>query len=66
MRARLLAEADVHSLGDEILDELEGEALAILDSPESHTAVAVTMARSTVELIERLRRRPSSEAFEPA
>lgn len=54
------------SRGDDILAELEERAREIVAHPESHAAAAVSMARSTLDLIERLRRRTVAEAFETA
>lgn len=55
---RNLAEiAEGSTLGDDILDEMEGEALVILEHPERYMAVTVGMARSSLDIIHRLRRR---------
>jgi hypothetical protein len=47
MSERLAAIGENSSLGDDILDELEGEALVILEHPENHAAVTVSMARAS-------------------
>lgn len=57
MSERLAALGDRSILGDDILDELEGEALVILEHPEDHVAVTVSMARASLEIIQRLRSR---------
>lgn len=55
-----------YSRGDDILAELEERAREISAHPEGHAAAAVSMARATLDLIERLRRRTAAEAFETA
>ncbi|WP_096704630.1 hypothetical protein [Magnetospirillum sp. 15-1] len=62
MHARLAAIGENDTLGDDILDQLEGEALVILEHPDLYMAVTVAMARSSLELIQRLRRRNSIPA----
>lgn len=57
MRTRLAALDDSRSLGDDILDELEGEALVILEHPDLHAAITVNMARKTLDIIRRMRSR---------
>jgi hypothetical protein len=57
MNTRLPALDDGESLGDDILDELEGEALVILEHPDMHAAITVNMARKTLEIIHRIRSR---------
>jgi hypothetical protein len=68
MSERLAAIGENSSLGDDILDELEGEALVILEHPENHAAVTVSMARASLEIILRLRRgnRDREAAPQPA
>lgn len=65
MSERLAAIGESSSLGDDILDELEGEALVILEHPENHAAVTVSMARSSLEIIHRLRRRGNDRDTAP-
>ncbi|KIL98176.1 hypothetical protein CCC_01237 [Paramagnetospirillum magnetotacticum MS-1] len=48
---------------EDIVDELEGEALVILEHPEQHAAITVNMARKTLEIIRRIRERPVSDAI---
>lgn len=55
MRRNLAADGDDDTLGDDILDELEGEALVILEHPDQHAAVTVNMARKTLAMIRRMR-----------
>ncbi|MBI3444160.1 MAG: hypothetical protein HY055_02040 [Magnetospirillum sp.] len=43
------------SLSDEILDELEGEALVVLEHPDRYAGMTVSMARNALEMIARLR-----------
>jgi len=62
MHTRLAAIGENDTLGDDILDQLEGEALVILEHPDLYMAVTVAMARSSLELIQRLRRRNSIPA----
>lgn len=57
MHTRLPALDDGESLGDDILDELEGDALVILEQPDLHAAITVAMARKTVEIVRRIRSR---------
>ncbi|EME71724.1 hypothetical protein H261_02291 [Paramagnetospirillum caucaseum] len=57
MHTRLAAIGDNHTLGDDILDQIEGEALVILEHPDHYMAVTIATARSSLEIIERLRRR---------
>ncbi len=57
MHTRLPALDEDESLGDDILDELEGEALVILEHPDLHAAITVNMARKTLEIIRRIRSR---------
>jgi hypothetical protein len=66
MHTRLAALDDGGSLGDDILDELEGEALVILEQPDLHAAITVTMARKTLEMIQRIRQRESFAATQVA
>lgn len=51
------------TLGDDILDELEGEALVILEHPDQHAAITVNMARKTLQIVQRLRSGPNSGAL---
>jgi len=57
MRTRLAVIGEDDALGDDTLDQLEGEALVILEHPDHYMATTVAMARSSLELIQRLRRR---------
>lgn len=43
------------SLGDDVLDEIEGEALVIIEHPDRYTASTVSAARRALEAIQRLR-----------
>lgn len=55
------------SLSDDILDELEGEALVVLEHPERYAGMTVNMARNALEMIARLRGcRRSEMAAQPA
>lgn len=55
MRRHLAADGETDTFGDDILDELEGEALVILEHPEQHAAITVNMARKTLAIICRIR-----------
>jgi hypothetical protein len=60
MHTHLAAIGSNEAIGDDILDQLEGEALVILEHPDQHAAITVTMARKTLEMIQRIRQRDSS------
>jgi hypothetical protein len=62
MRRTLADIAEAGTLGDDILDEMEGEALVIVEHPERYMATAVTMARASLDIIHRLRDRRRREA----
>lgn len=62
MRTRLTAIGENDALGHDILDEMEGEALVILEHPDRYAAVTVNMARNSLEMIRRMRRRGVSVA----
>lgn len=55
MRKHLAAGGENDTFGDDILDELEGEALVILEHPEQHATITVNMARKTLAIICRIR-----------
>ncbi|CUW38278.1 protein of unknown function [Magnetospirillum sp. XM-1] len=57
MRMHLPATGENDTFGDDILDELEGEALVILEHPDQHAAITVNMARKTLAMIHRIRGR---------
>ncbi|ARJ68169.1 hypothetical protein WV31_14165 [Magnetospirillum sp. ME-1] len=65
MRRHLAASGEHDTLGDDILDELEGEALVILEHPDQHATITVNMARKTLEMIRRLRGRNAPGAAAP-
>ena len=54
------------SFSDEILDEMEGEALVIVEHPDRYAAITVSMARNALEMIHRMRRRDHGLAAQPA
>jgi hypothetical protein len=56
MLARLNGHAGGKQLDDEALDELEGEALVIIEHSDRYSHQTVEMARKTLEMILRLRR----------
>ncbi len=56
MLARLNGLEVGKQLDDEVLDELEGEALVIIEHAERYSHQTVEMARRTLEMILRLRR----------
>lgn len=55
MRRTLAADGAGDTFGDDILDELEGEALVILEHPDQHATITVNMARKTLTIIRRIR-----------
>ncbi|OAN52205.1 hypothetical protein A6A04_00435 [Paramagnetospirillum marisnigri] len=51
------AEDDHKDLDDDALDQIEGEALIVVENPERYSPITVEMARRTLAMIHRLRRR---------
>lgn len=45
-----------HDLGDEVLDEIEGEALVILEHPDRYAALTVVAAKQALETVRRMRK----------
>ncbi len=55
MLARLSIIETGHTIGDEVLDEIVGEALIILEQPGRHAPLLVAAARHALETVHRLR-----------
>ncbi len=55
---------------EEVMDEIEGEALIVVENPERYSSITVDMARKTLEMLARLRRRDTPDTpdteFQPA
>lgn len=64
MFGRLHGHAGHTPLDEDTLDELEGESLVIVEHADRYSQQTVDMARKTLDMIRRLRRKgdPASEA----
>lgn len=66
MLARLAVLEAGKALEDELLDEIEGHALVILEDLERHAALTVLAARRTLDLVYRLRQGDHGVVSQPA
>jgi hypothetical protein len=55
------ASNDHAPVDEDILDQIEGEALIVVENSDDHAPLAVDMALKTLEIISRLRRRNGPE-----
>ncbi|RAU23860.1 hypothetical protein CU669_01930 [Paramagnetospirillum kuznetsovii] len=56
-----LTTGDHKPFDEEVMDQIEGEALIVVENPDRYASLTVEMARKTLDMILRLRRGGTSD-----